>query len=317
MARMSGAERVPISRRVRVIVNPSARGGRGAAALGVLRDRPVAGAQVEWSESRDADDFIAQVRQAQDAPLDVVAVAGGDGTVTLAMAALRTGQRVPLGILPIGSGNDFARDCGVPAEVPAAWAALFTGEPRLVDAGEVGGGPRFGCVASVGLDELALRTIYASMWPRSKALNIYAALRGLIAYRPREVEVTWPGGRFAGPIMFVAVTNTRSYGGGFRVSPEARIDDGLLDVCIVAAAGKLRLLGQFPRILRGTHGAANEVTLVQTAEARIAPLDGAPITVCLDGELDLAEAKRTRPIDVRAVPRALSVIVPCARGGGA
>lgn len=317
MARMSVEERAPIARRVRVIVNPSARGGRGAAALYSLRDRHVAGAQVAWSESRDAEDFVARVRQAQDEPLDVVAVAGGDGTVTLAMAALRRGQRVPLGILPIGSGNDFARDCGVPADVPGAWAALFSGAPRWVDAGEVGGGPRFGCVASVGLDELALRTIYASMWPRSKALNIYAALRGLIAYRPREVEVTWPGGRFAGPIMFVAVTNTRSYGGGFRVSPDARIDDGLLDVCIVAAAGKLRLLGQFPRILQGTHGAAKEVTLVQTAEARIAPLDGAPITVCLDGELDLAEATAASPITVRAVPRSLSVIVPSTRSGGA
>lgn len=317
MARMSGEERASITKRVRVIVNPSARGGRGAGALSALRDRHVAGAQIEWSESRDAADFVAQVQQAQDAPLDVVAVAGGDGTVTLAMAALRTGQRVPLGILPIGSGNDFARDCGVPSDVQGAWAALFSGEARRVDAGEVGGGPRFGCVASVGLDELALRTIYASVWPRSKALNIYGALRGLIAYRPREVEVTWPGGHFAGPIMFVAVTNTRSYGGGFRVSPEARIDDGLLDVCIVAAAGKLRLLGQFPRILRGTHGAVSEVTLVQTAEARIAPLAGAPMTVCLDGELDLAEATAARPVEVRAVPRVLSVIVPRARSGGA
>lgn len=317
MARMSGEERAPITKRVRVIVNPSARGGRGAATLSALRERHVAGAQVEWSESRDAADFIAQVRKAQDDPLDVVAVAGGDGTVTLAMVALRAGQRVPLGILPIGSGNDFARDCGVPADVPGAWAALFSGEPRQVDAGEVGGGPRFGCVASVGLDELALRTIYASVWPRSKALNIYAALRGLIAYRPREVEVTWPGGRFAGPIMFVAITNTRSYGGGFRVSPEARIDDGRLDVCIVAAAGKLRLISQFPRILKGTHGAVKEVTLVQTAEARIAPLDGSPIAVCLDGELDLAEATAKNPTEVRAVPRALSVIVPRARSGAA
>jgi diacylglycerol kinase (ATP) len=311
MARMSGEQRAPIVRRVRVIVNPSARGGRGAAALSALRDRHVAGAEIRWSESRDAADFVEQVRAAQHEPLDVVAVAGGDGTVTLAMAALRDGQRVPLGILPIGSGNDFARDCGVPADVAGAWATLFSGGPKRVDAGEVAGvGTRFGCVASVGLDELALRTIYASVWPRSKALNIYAALRGLLAYRPRAVEVTWPGGRFAGPIMFVAVTNTKSYGGGFRVSPEARIDDGLLDVCIVSAAGKAKLIAQFPRILRGTHGELQEVTLVQAAQARIAPLDGAPLTVCLDGELDLALATEAQPVELRAAPRALSVIVP-------
>lgn len=299
------------NRRVRVVVNPSARGGRGAAALQALRTRVPAGAAVDWVNSRDAAHFIELVRAAQHDPLDAVAVAGGDGTVTLAMAALRAEQRLPLGLLPIGSGNDFARDCGVPAELAGAWATLFVGVPRPIDLGEAGAsGPRYGCVASVGLDELALRTIYASVWPRSKALNIYAALRGLIAYTPRTVEVTWPGGGFTGPVMFVAVTNTRSYGGGFRVSPDAAIDDGLLDVCIVRAAGKLRLLGQFPRILRGTHGAVPEVTLQQTPWARITPRDGAPLTVCLDGELDLATATAEVPIELRCLPRALQVLVP-------
>ncbi|MFO0578008.1 MAG: diacylglycerol kinase family protein [Polyangia bacterium] len=309
-------ERAAVQRRVRVVVNPSARGGRGVAALSRLMGQHVAGGEIEWVQSRSAEHFVALVRAAQDEPLDALAVAGGDGTVTLAAAALRDGQRLPLGVLPIGSGNDFARDCGVPSELGAACAALIRGVPRRVDLGEAGaGGPRFGCVASVGLDELALRTIYASLWPRSKALNICAALRGLIAYRPRTVEVSWERGRFVGPVMFVAVTNTKSYGGGFRVSPAASIEDGRLDVCIVQAADKVRLLGQFPRILRGTHGEIAEVTLAQTPWARIRPLDRAPLTVCLDGELDLAAATEDRPIELRCLPGALTVLVPRAAAG--
>lgn len=311
-----GERQDAVRRRVRVVVNPSARGGRGVAALSRLMDRHVAGGAIEWVQSQSAEHFVSLVRAAQDAPLDALAVAGGDGTVTLAAAALRDGQRLPLGVLPIGSGNDFARDCGVPDDLGAACDALISGVPRRVDLGEAGaGGPRYGCVASVGLDELALRTIYASVWPRSKALNVYAALRGLIAYQPRTVEVTWQGGRFVGPVMFVAVTNTRSYGGGFRVSPGASIEDGCLDVCIVQAAGKVRLLGQFPRILRGTHGEIDEVTLAQTPWARVRPLDRAPLTVCLDGELDLAAATEEAPIELRCLPGALTVLVPRAASG--
>jgi diacylglycerol kinase (ATP) len=315
MAHGSGSisieQRAAVQRRVRVVVNPSARGGRGAVALSGLAARHVAGGAIEWVHSDSAEHFVELVRAAQDAPLDAVAVAGGDGTVTLAAAALRDGQRLPLGVLPIGSGNDFARDCGVPSDLTAACETLIRGVPRRVDLGEAGaGGPRYGCVASVGPDELALRTIYASVWPRCKALNIYAALRGLVAYRPRTVEVTWQGGRFVGPVMFVAVTNTRSYGGGFRVSPGASIEDGLLDVCIVQAAGKVRLLGQFPRILRGTHGEIEEVTLAQAPWARVRPLDRAPLAVCLDGELDLATATGDAPIELRCLPGALTVLVP-------
>lgn len=292
------------ARRLLVIVNPSARGGRGARALARLRGD----AGSRWVESRDAAHLCELVAGAQDGRFEAVAVAGGDGTVALALAGLQGGQRVPLAILPIGSGNDFARDCGVPTAIAAAWATALAGAVRTVDVAEAGpGGPRYGCVGSVGLDELALRVLYASRWPRSRALNIYAALRGLAAYRPREVAVTWAGGEFRGPVMFVAVMNTRSYGGGFRVTPAARIDDGALDLCIVRAAGKLRLMRQLPRLLRGTHVDLPEMVMGRSPWVRV---DGEPLTVCLDGELDLART----PIEFRCLPRALSLLVPEAAG---
>ncbi len=302
-------------RHVQILVNPSARSGGGVRDLESLRHHRPPGVTVEWIPSHSAEHFQALVRTAQtpDSPVDTLGIAGGDGTVGLLLNALGGPSRVPIGILPTGSGNDFARQVGVPNELRGAYELLVSGhaDTHLVDAGEAGaGGPRYCCVASVGLDELALRIIHSAPVRRSKALNIYAALVGMCRYTPRPVRVSWAAGEFSGPVMFVAVTNTSSYGGGFRVSPAARLDDGKLDVCIVQATsprlGKLRLISQFPRILRGTHGQAKEVILAQSPWVRIESMDDQPLPVCLDSDLPVMRA----PIELRCVPRVLPVLVP-------
>ena len=111
--------------------------------------------------------------------------------------------------------------------------------------------------------------------------------------------------------MFVAVTNTRGYGGGFLVSPGARLDDGLLDLCIVRRTGKGRLLRHFPRILRGTHGVLPEVILAASPWVRVEGLDG-PLPVALDGELPSSAT----PVELRCEPGALWVLAPPAGTDG-
>jgi diacylglycerol kinase (ATP) len=293
------------TRRVKVVVNPSARSGRGRKALSRLARTPE-GLDLEWVESRSAEHLRELVRSAQEESLDALAVGGGDGTVALALGALEGLNRVPLGVLPIGSGNDFARDLGISRSLQEALGVLAHGRAIPVDVGRaVEGGARFCCVASVGLDELALRIIHSSWLPRSKALNVWAALRALCVYRPREVRVTWRGGDFEGEVMFVAVTNTRGYGGGFLVSPAARLDDGLLDLCIVKRTGRARLLWHFPRILRGTHGGLPEVIQAASPWVRIES-PGAPLPVALDGELP----RLTTPVELRCDPGLLRVLAP-------
>jgi diacylglycerol kinase (ATP) len=289
-------------KRIRIIVNPSARSGRAVALTRALGSVP--GCELEWVVSRSAEHVTELVRQAQLEPLHALALAGGDGTVTHALAGLEGPNRVPLALLPVGSGNDFALSFGVPKEPRAALELLATGAPGWVDVGRCGS-RRFCCVAGVGLDELALRVIYGSVFPRSKALNIYGVLRALATYAPRRVAVSWEGGDFTGEVMFAAVTNTQSYGGGFKVSPDARVDDGALDLCIVRRTRRLNLLRQFPRILKGTHGALPEVILARSRWVRIESLDG-PLPVPLDGELGLAQT----PVEVRCEPRMLQVIRP-------
>jgi diacylglycerol kinase (ATP) len=100
------------------------------------------------------------------------------------------------------------------------------------------------------------------------------------------------------------VTNTRSYGGGFLVTPDALIDDGALDICIVKRTGRLRLISQFPRILKGTHGAMEEVILARSPWVRI-EAEGAPMPVPLDGELGMAQT----PVELHSDPGGLTLLL--------
>jgi diacylglycerol kinase (ATP) len=290
-------------KRVKVIVNPSARSGR---AWKALRSTSLAahGVQLQWVESRSADHLSTLVREAQDEDLHALGIAGGDGSVTHALAGLNGRNRVPIGILPVGSGNDFALNCGVPREVHGALEMLIHGTPRQVDVARIQGmNRRFCCVAGVGLDETALRIIYGSWLPRSKALNIYAALRALVTYRPPAIRMGWEGGSFEGEVMFAAVTNTTSYGGGFMVTPDARVDDGTLNLCIVKRTSRLKLLAHFPRILKGTHGVLDEVILAKSPWVRIEN-DGPALPVPLDGELGMAQT----PVELRCDPKGLTLL---------
>jgi diacylglycerol kinase (ATP) len=262
---------------------------------------------VDACESRSAAHFDELVRAGLDGDAEVLALAGGDGTVAMALNASPSHNRVPWAILPTGSGNDFAKQLGIHSTADTLDVLEF-GVPRTVDAGTArfcDQVRRYCCVASIGLDALALQMIHGSSLPRCKALNIVSALRALWQYRPRGVRIAWEGGAFEGEIMFAAVTNTRSYGGGFMVSPQACLHDGLLDLCIVRRTGRFRLLTQFPRILRGTLGVMPEVIQAQTPWVRMAGiLEELP--VALDG--DLPEAMT--PLELRCEPASVCVVVP-------
>jgi diacylglycerol kinase (ATP) len=300
-------------RRIRVVVNPWARAGRGPRALRGLEAAAPPDVDVEWVVSRSAAhlrDLVADAEHRAGA-YDAIAVAGGDGSVRNALAALATPNRIPFGVIPIGSGNDFARDLGIPRDPRAALGVLARGQRRRVDVGRVGrDGARYCCVASVGLDEVALDVVHNSGLPRGKALNVLAALWALFTYRPRPLRIRWQGGALEDEVMFVAVTNTRGYGGGFLVSPGACVTDGALDLCVVRRASRLALLGNFGRILRGTHAGLPEVVLAQSPWVTIEDAEGrAP--AALDGELP----DTPTPLSLHCQAGGLEVLAPAAPGG--
>jgi diacylglycerol kinase (ATP) len=287
---------------IRVLVNPTAHAGRARRDL--ERSGLLGSPEVECVETTSAAHLRQLVREGQKADLDVLAVAGGDGTFALAVDALTEEQSVPLALLPLGSGNDFSRHLGIHG-LREGLDVLHHGTPRAVDLGRAEPGGRFGCAASVGLDEDGLRLIHRLGLPRSKATYVAAGLCVLWTYRPRTVCLRWEGGGFEGEIMFLAVANTCSYAGGFRICPDARLDDGLLDLCIVRRMSRSRLLWHLPRFRRGSHAGLSEVTLARSAWVRIEGV-GREVSVLLDGELPGIPT----PVEIRCEAGAVRMLTP-------
>jgi diacylglycerol kinase (ATP) len=286
-----------------ILLNPSA--GRDKArreiqkALEVLRR---AGAQIELRESRSAPHLLELARQVRGEKADLVVSAGGDGTHHYVINGLyRSG--IPLGLLPIGCGNDFAKGVGVPLDLRAAAAVLLDGRVREIDLARVGS-VVYGCIAGVGFDSVVTR--YANERVRRMGGSwayAWAILRCLKSYRPEPLELISDRQDFSGEVAFAVVGNNVSYGGGLQLTPCAKLDDGLLDVCIVPYLPKLELLRWLPRAYRGEH----------LAHPRILYFQARKVVLKTTSRLELfgdGEFIQELPATIDVAPRALRVVVP-------
>ena len=228
---------------------------------------------------------------------------GGDGLVGAVADALRRRGDGVLGILPGGRGNDFARVVGIPLEPVAACAVLADGVERALDLGDAGGRTFVG-IASCGFDSDCNRIANETRLVRGNLVYVYAALRGLIAWRPAAFRIELDGGEAVSMVGFnVVAANSRAYGGSMYVAPDASLEDGLLDVLWITAMPKLRFLRLLPTVFKGRHVRYPEVEVRRAREVHISA--DRPFTMYADGD-PIAEL----PVTVRALPRAVRVIVP-------
>ncbi len=288
-------------RRYILLVNPSAGGGRVRELLplvdGSLRDL---GVNFRTVSTRDVEHGRQEARRAA-AEGEIPVVMSGDGLVGQ-IAGVLAGGEVPMGVIPAGRGNDFARVIGIPTDPRAAVELLAAGRTRAVDVGEVNG-RRFLCIASCGFDSDANRIANQARYVKGNLVYAYAALRALAAWRPARFELLLDGEPQAHTGYSVAAANSKAYGGGMFLAPDAELDDGLLDVVCVAQVGKLRYLANLPKVFKGRHVDNQEVTV---RRARVLEIDAdRPFAVYADGE-HLADL----PATIRVLPGALNVIVP-------
>ncbi|MGW0868479.1 diacylglycerol kinase [Streptomyces sp. NPDC002611] len=271
---------------ITLFVNPTAGRGRGArAAQPAASALRAAGFSVRTVLGEDAADALVRARAAVEGGTGALIAVGGDGMANLALRAV-AGTRTPLGLVAVGTGNDFARTLGLPVREPAAAGrmiadALKCGRIRDIDLGRVGD-RWFGTVLASGFDSRVNDRGNRMRWPSGRLkydLAMIAELAGFrpVPYRirlddgePREIEAT-----------LVAVGNGSSYGGGMRICPGADLTDGLFDITVVGDCSRRTLLRVFPKVYRGTHVEHPAVTVMRAARVEIAA-EG--ITGYADGE---------------------------------
>jgi YegS/Rv2252/BmrU family lipid kinase len=285
-----------------LIVNPAAGGGRAGHALaGVQAALRRLGLAHHVALTSDLDHGRELARAATAAGETAVAF-GGDGLVAAVAGALKHTDGV-LGVLPGGRGNDFVRTLGIPLAPDAACGVLATGVVQPIDLGEANGRTFIG-IASCGFDSEANRIANQTRLIGGNLVYAYGALRALAGWRPADFMVELDAGvRRTVTGYTVAAANSRAYGGGMLMAPDASLHDGLLDVVTVSDTPKHRFLRLLPTVFKGQHVRLNNVEVLRSATARISA--SRPFTMYADGD-PIAEL----PVLVRTLPGAVRVIVP-------
>jgi diacylglycerol kinase (ATP) len=290
-----------------VVLNPAA--GRGAAARAldpVAREFHRQGWAVHVERTEGPGHATELAARAAGAGVTRVVAVGGDGTVhEVANGLLRQGGAAALGVVPIGSGNDFAKLVGVYRHSPVqAVRRLVTARTETFDAGRAAG-EYFVNSLGVGFGPAVIRVRNRMPGLSGFASYFVPVIRAFAGFRAPRLEIHAPGFSETGYMMMVEVCNGTTAGGSYRFAPAAQPGDGRLDVCLVRRLSLPRFLLAVPRVMRGTHGTLREVALFQTRAVTIRSLDG-PLVLHLDGELREPEAPAC---SIRIEPGRLKVMV--------
>ncbi|MFF8638010.1 YegS/Rv2252/BmrU family lipid kinase [Streptomyces pilosus] len=291
-------------RQFTAVVNPTAGAATGAAALLALaRHLREEGAELRTEYSRSLDHARELARDAGQRGSVVLAV-GGDGIAGGVGGAL-SGTGATLGLVPAGRGNDFARALGLPRDPRALARILLHGEPRPVDTVEVGSAvhDRTVVLGSVyaGVDALANRHANRSRLLRGSASYYAGGLRAVTTWRPARYRVTVDGEEHTHTGYTVVAANSGFYGSGRVIAPDARVDDGLLDVVMIRHAPRRLFFTLMNELRTGAHVRRPQVRILRGSEIRIEADREVPYGT--DGEVDAV-----LPVTARVLPGALNVL---------
>jgi diacylglycerol kinase (ATP) len=296
-----------VTNKITLLLNPTAGQGRGikAAQLAASALR-AAGFAVQEVVGENAEEALKRARTTVDEGTGALIAVGGDGTANIAIQAV-AGTRTPLGLVAVGTGNDFARALGQPiGDADAAGrliaTALKAGRVRDIDLGKVGD-HWFGTVLASGFDSRVNDRGNRMRWPTGRFKYDLAIVAELATFRPFPYRIVLDDGVVQEvEATLVAIGNGSSYGGGMRICPGADLTDGLFDVTVVGDLSRTTLLRVFPRVYRGTHVGHPKVTVHRAAKVEIAAED---IRGYADGE-----PLSPLPLTAHCVPGALRVIGP-------
>ncbi len=296
-------------RPIPLFINPAAGRGRArhlaASICSLLADSGVA---CEEIHSNAVGDLEYKVFAAASAGADRIIVAGGDGSIHEAVnGILRSASKTALGVIPVGTGNDFAKACSIPLHWEDAAKLLAdrvsSDTPlRFIDAGRMND-RYFANSAGIGFDAKINHIARGSRLPLGDLVYLIAVFQGVWdGVITPDVKLRYDNVDYAGPVTLVEVCNGPSVGGMFRIAPMAKNDDGFFDLIFVQPVGRLRIFALLPRLIKGTHISAPEVTSARTGSVTLLADD--PVPSHLDGEIQPLQTE----FRIEILPGALAIL---------
>jgi diacylglycerol kinase (ATP) len=292
---------------VYVVFNPHSGKGRGAQFVGPVLEGLAGAKRLDHGLTQGPGDEARLATEAIRRGFRRIVAVGGDGTWSnVGNAILRSGVPAQLGLVPGGTGCDLAKTLGVPArDVAACCRIVLDGATRTIDVGKIED-KHFLNIAGFGYDVAVLEDSWNVAYLEGSALYLYCALRQLGSYRGFALEGEVDGRPFGkSDMLMLIVANARIFGGGFRVAPDADVEDGRLEAVAFGNMGFGGRVSALVRLLRGTHAKHPRVSVVSAS--RLVYRFAAPPAYETDGEWNQA---RSAEVVIEAVPKALHVLVP-------
>jgi diacylglycerol kinase (ATP) len=304
-----------ISSKTMILVNPSADLGRAGRSVGDLRTLVDEYGGADWVGSVYPGHASLLAQQAAEAGYNLVVAVGGDGTVHEVINGLMQvpeRDRPKLGIVPVGSGNDFAHSIGIPLNSVEAFKQVYAGHPRSIDLGafEIEHGKReyfdntfgMGFDATVTIRTHRLTHIHGFMMYLVAVLQTIALNHDAARMHIMTDEATWEE-----QTMMLVVCNGPREGGGFLVAPQAVASDGFLNYASVCRVSRLMMLRLIPEVMNGKHGRFKQVRLGQLRKLTVQ--SEKPLTIHADGEVICGFETVARNISVEIVPSAIELML--------
>jgi diacylglycerol kinase (ATP) len=300
--------------RVKVILNPCADLGRGVQQKKLIETEGEKWNGLDLMVTDRPGHASELARMAADEGYDVVVAAGGDGTVHEVVNGLKQaeGAGVKLGVIPIGTGNDFAHGLNIPENIPLAVERVFRGHCRSIDLAAVvddrGKNRLFENNLGIGFDANVVMRVKAITRLHGFPKYFWGVLKTLaLDFRPFRFDMRFDDEELSQDVLFVAFGLGPRHGGGFMLTPNAQQDDNLIDTCTARPMSRLMALFLLNSAVHGTHIHKSQVTMRQNQQIQIA--SSQPLPVHIDGEVFAYPADDVHRLTISSVPAAIEVLV--------
>lgn len=296
-----------------VIVNLTAGGGKPNHHLEtVLKYLKENGLNFKVCITSRQGEAVELAQRAADNGAELIVSVGGDGTVNEIVNGIMKSKNNPsLGIIPLGWANDFIKSTDIPSDIIEACKILIRGKIKEIDVGIINEKIYFANICGVGFDaEVALlanqmKSKHPNLRILSAFVYVFATIKKLLSpFSYHNVKIKFNGQEIHSKILFIAFSNGKFYGGRFKITPEAILDDGLLEICLVEEMGRFKYLSIIPKVFKGTHASIKGVNFYRAKEVVIQSSE--PILAQVSGEV----IEGQKEFSITLLPKSLKLIVP-------